>query len=179
MDSRLHDVLRDIHAFSCISNLAYETTRKLSPELYNEIMISILYRLMHLSFDTDPLQESIRTGLIALSSAIFVQRDILQHPYDHLARVYSNALVKLRNSTDLTLPVPIVLWLTMVLHLVAQKELSPTDWQSIWLDETVLHTGINTWPQALDILRSVVWVSFMHDRIGQRVIEATILRLQI
>jgi hypothetical protein len=109
MDTRLHNTLRDLHTFSCISNLAYETTRKLSPDTYSEIMISILYRLTHLFFDNDPLQESIRTGLIAFSSAIFIQRDFMEHPYDRLLNIYSNALFRLRKSTDIDLPVPIVL----------------------------------------------------------------------
>jgi hypothetical protein len=178
VDTRLHNALRDLHAFSCISNLAYETTRKLSPDTYNEIMISILYRLTHLSFESDPLQESIRTGLIAFSSAIFIQRDFMEHPYDHLLNIYSNALFRLRKSTDIDLPVPIVLWLTMLLHLVARKEPSPADWQSIWLDEAILHAGIDLWSQAREILRSVVWVGFIHDRLGKQAFEAAMFRLQ-
>jgi len=178
LDIRLRNALRDIHAFSCISNLAYETTCKLPPDIYNEIMISILYRLTHLSFESDPLQESIRTGLMAFSSAIFIQRDFMAHPYDHLLNIYSNALFTLRNSADIDLPVPIVLWLAMLLHLVAHKEPSPADWQSVWLEEAILQAGINSWPQAREILRSVVWVSFIHDRLGKQVFEAAMLRLQ-
>jgi hypothetical protein len=81
LDTRLHNTLRDLHSFSCISNLAYQTTRKLSPEIYNEMMISILYRLTHLSFESDPLQETVRIGLLAFSSTIFMQRHYKKQPY--------------------------------------------------------------------------------------------------
>jgi hypothetical protein len=33
LDTRLHNALKDLHSFSCISNLAYQTTRKLSSEI--------------------------------------------------------------------------------------------------------------------------------------------------
>lgn len=178
MDVRLHNALRDLHAFSCISNLAYETTRKLSPEVYNEMMISILYRLTHLSFESDHLQESVRTGLLAYSSAVFIQRDFMDRPHDHLINIFSNALFRLRNSADIDLPVPIVLWLAMLLHLVARKVLSPLDWKSVWLHEAILRAGIDSWPQAREILRSVVWVGFIHDRLGKQIFETAMFRLQ-
>jgi hypothetical protein len=127
MGTRLHNALRDLHAFSCISNLGYQTTRKLSPDIYNEMLISILYRLTHLSFESDPMQEAIRIGLLAFSSTVFIQRQFMEQPYDHLLNLYSNALCRLRESAYIDLPVPIVLWLTVVSHVVAHKEPSQAD----------------------------------------------------
>ncbi|TAQ83723.1 hypothetical protein B7494_g7953 [Chlorociboria aeruginascens] len=156
LDTRLRNALRDLHAFSCISNLAYQTTRKLSPETYNEMSISILYRLTYLCFERDPLQEVIRVGLLAISSTIFMQRYFLGKPYNHLLNLYSNALLRLLESIDVDLPVPILLWLMMLSHVVIDKEPSPTDWRSLWLDKAILRAGINSWPQAQEILRSIV-----------------------
>ena len=178
LDTKLHDSLRDLHAFACISNLAYEKTCKLSPETYNEVMISILYRLTHLSFESDPLQESVRAGLIAFSSAIYLQRHFMRNPYDHMLNIYSNALFKLYESPGIGLPVPIVLWLTMLLHLVANNKPGPEDWQSVWLDKTILHASLNSWSQARDILRSFAWIGFLHDRPGKQIFEAAVSRLQ-
>jgi hypothetical protein len=178
VDKRLNIVLRDLHTFSCISNLAYQTTRKVSPDLYNEIMISILYRLTHLSFKSDPIQEAIRIGLLAVSSTIFMQRHFMEHPYDHLLNLYRNALFKLSEITDLELPIPIVLWLTMLFHVVAHKEPSPADGLSVWLDKAILGANIDSWPQAREILRSIVWVDFIHDRLGQPAFETTMFRLK-
>jgi hypothetical protein len=176
LDTRLHNALRDLHAFSCISNVAYQTTRKLSPDTYNEMMISILYRLTHLSFESDILQEVIRTGLLVFSSTIFMQRVFMDQPYDHLLSLYSNALSRLRKFTDIDLPVPIVLWLTMLSHAVAHEEPSPGNWRSVWLDEAILRSDINSWVQALEILRSIAWVNFIHDRLGKQAFEAAMLR---
>ncbi|KFY91349.1 hypothetical protein V498_05514 [Pseudogymnoascus sp. VKM F-4517 (FW-2822)] len=177
VDKRLHNALRDLHTFSCISNLAYETTRKLSPDIYNEMMTSILYRLTNLSFESDPLQEALRVGLLAVSSTIFMQRQFAEHPYDHLLNLQLKSLLKLREFTDTDIPVPIVLWLTILLHALESNGASP-DWLSAWLDEVIFCAGIKSWHQAHSILRSMVWVNFVHDRCGMRVFEAAMLRLE-
>jgi hypothetical protein len=69
LNPKLANGWKDLHA--CLSNLAYQTTCKLSPDTYNEMMISILYRLKHLSFEDGPLQEAIRAGSLTFSSTIF------------------------------------------------------------------------------------------------------------
>jgi hypothetical protein len=178
LDTRLHNALRDLHTFSCLSNLAYQTTRKISPEMYNEIMISVLYRLTQLSFESDPIQDAIRIGLLAVSSTIFMQRHFMDHPYDHLLNLYHNALFTLLESTNVDFPLPIILWLTMLAHVVARKEPSPEDWLSAGLDKSILRAGIDTWPQAHEMLRSIVWVDFTHDRLGKQAFEASIFRLE-
>ena len=177
MDVRLHNVLRDLHAFSCLSNLAYQTTRKLSPEIYNEMMISILYRLTHLSFKSDPLQEAIRNGLLACSSAIFVQRQFMDRPYDQLLNLYNDSLSQLRKATDIDLPVSILLWLTMLSYVIVHEDPSRKDEERAWLDEAITRADIDSWSQAREILKSVVWIDFMHDRRGKEVFESAILRL--
>ena len=166
-----------MHAFSCLSNLAYQTTRKLSPETYNEMMISILYRLTHLSFKIDLLQEAVRSALLAFASAMFIQRRHMEQPNDHLLNLYSNTLFRLRKATDVDVPVPIVLWLTMLSHVVAHDEPSREDWRSVWLDEAISRAGIDSWAQAREILKSVVWIDFIDDRPGKKVYESAMLRL--
>lgn len=178
VDAKLLNIIRDLHTFACISNLAYETTSKLSPETYNEIFISSLYRLTHLSFDADPIQESIRTGLMAFSSAIYLQPTFMEHAYDNLFNTYSNALFSLHQSPDIDLPVSIKLWLTILFHLVAHKEPCSGDWQIVWFDETITQAGLNSWSQVREILRSFMWVGFIHDRPGREFFEAARLRIQ-
>ena len=103
----------------------------------------------------------------------------MEHPYDHLLNLSRNALFKLHESTSIDVPVPIVLWLTMVLYVVgAHKEPSPAEWLSAWLDETIVHAGIESWSKAREIPRSIVWVDFIHDRVGEPVFEAAMLRLK-
>ncbi len=178
VDTRLHNAMRDLHAFSCISNVAYQTKSKLSPDTYNEMTISILYRLAHLSFERDPLQEAIRIGLLSFASTVFMQRHFMEQPYDHLLNIYSNALLKLYESTNIDLPVPILLWLTMLSHVAMAKGHLPMDWRSVWLDEVILRAGIDSWPQLREMLRSIAWVDFIHDQLGKQAFEAAMVRLE-
>ncbi|TVY90611.1 hypothetical protein LAWI1_G005612 [Lachnellula willkommii] len=177
IDTRLHNIFRDLHAFSCISNLAYQTTRKLSPDIYNEVMISILYRLTHLSFDHNPMQEVLRISLLAVSSTIFMQRQFMDNPYAHLLNLYRNALSKLSSSTGPQLPVSLSLWMTVLLHVVECNEQSLEDGRGERLDRAVSNAGVESWPQAREMLRSVVWIDFVHDRVGKLVFEASMVRL--
>jgi hypothetical protein len=178
LDPKLANSWKDLHAFSCMSNLAYQTTRKLSPDTYNEMMISILYRLTHLSFKDDPLQEAIRTGLLTFSSTIFLTRHFMKQRYEHLFNLFSSALFKLCQSTRIIVPRPIMLWLMILYHVVAYREPSPEDWLSVWLDKAVPLTRVDTWPQAHRILKSVMWVDFVHDAPGKKAFEAAIQRLE-
>ena len=177
VDARLHNTLKDLHAFSCLSNIAYQTTRKLSPDLYNEMMVSILYRLTHLSYKSDALQEAMRSGLLAVCSAIFMQRQFMEQPCAHILDLYSSALFRLRKTTDTDLPGPMVLWLTMMFHVVAHKESPRGDWAKIWLDEAISCAGIGCWSQLREMLQSVVWIDFIHDRPGKKVFASAMLRL--
>lgn len=178
LDPKFGNCWKDLHAFSCMSNLAYQTTHKLSPDTYNEMMISILYRLMHLSFEEGSLQEAIRTGLLTFSSTIFLTRLYMKHPYEHLFNLFSSALFKLCQSTSITVPQPIMLWLMILYHVVAYNQPSPGDWQTVWLGKAVSLTGVTIWPQAHGILKSIMWVDFVHDVPGKKAFEAAVQRLE-
>lgn len=196
LDSRLGNCWKDIHAFSCLSNLAYQTTRKLSPESYNEMMISALYRLTHLSFDDNDnndnqiLQEAIRIGLLTFCSTIFLTRHYMEQPYEHLFGLFSSALFKLlcqsaaatttpSISRTVQPPPPVMLWLMVLYHVVGinyrkEKE-DDHNWQKVWLNNVIsLNNSVDAWPQAHSILKSVMWVGFVHDAAAKKIFHTTI-----
>lgn len=178
LDTRLGNALKDLHAFSCLSNLAYQTTRKLAPATYNEMMVSILYRLTHLSFGNDTVQETVRLGLLVFASTIFLQRQYMEQRYDQLLDLYDRSLLGLRKVTDLDLPAPISLWLTILPQLVGGTVRGVKDWRTEWLDESILRTGTDSWCQACEMLRSICWVDFVHNRSGHQAFESAKFRLQ-
>ena len=167
LDSRLKNVLRDLHAFSCLSNLAYQTTRKLSPALYNEMMVSILYRLTHLSFWDEAVQETIRLGLLVFASTVFLQRQYAPQRFDRLLELYNKALFELCHLQGLDLPAPISLWLTILPHLVSSARSARKDWHTEWLADVILQVRVEPWTQACGMLRSIAWVDFIHDQPGK------------
>lgn len=102
----------------------------------------------------------------------------MERPYDHLLKLYSNALFRLNQCKDIDLPIAIELWLTIMSHVVAHQDHSPADWQSVWLDKAILRANITLWPQASELLRSIAWVDFIHDRRGKQAFEAALLRIK-
>lgn len=177
LDWRLQNAWNDLHAFSCISNLAYQTTRKLSPETYNEMMISILYRLAHLSFD-DLLEEAVRTGLLAYASTLFMQRHYMQKPHEYLLNTYAAALQKLRQSPDVNFPSPVALWFTLVYLVLACQDTVTEDWPGVWIDEAVACLRVDSWSQAHDMLKAIMWVDFVHTPTGLKAFDASVSRAQ-
>ncbi|EXJ91049.1 hypothetical protein A1O1_04156 [Capronia coronata CBS 617.96] len=180
LDPKLGNCWKDIHAFSCLSNLAYQTTRKLSPDVYNEMMVSILYRLTRLSFEDDLLQDMIRIGLLVYCSTLFLTRQYLERPYERLCNLFDAALLRLCqvSANEVPLPPLVLLWLLILRHLVAyQERCSESDsWQTVWLDKAVVLTGVDTWLQAQRVLRSVMWVDFVHDERGKECFDASRMR---
>jgi hypothetical protein len=172
LEQPLLNAWKDLHAFPCFSNLAYQTTRKLSPEIYNEMMTSILYRLTHLSFKNNIFQETIRTALLAFASTIFMIRPFADQPYSHLFEFYGDLLFRLRQSKGIALPVAINLWLSILFHTTSNTDRAAMDRDSGWLKEAVIRANISSWTEAHDMLRSVMWVGFVHDRFGKQAFES-------
>ncbi|KAI1611401.1 hypothetical protein EDD36DRAFT_287556 [Exophiala viscosa] len=179
LDSKLQNCWNDIHAFSCLSNLAYQTTRKLSPETYNEMVVSILYRLTQLSFTDDPLQEIIRVALLVYCTTIFLTRSFRQQPCDHLSELFKTALFNLCHASTIIVPPAVMLWLLLLYHVTVYKGPSVDLWGDEWLDRAVSIAGVDTWIQAHPVLRSVMWVDFVHNSAGQKAFMAAIERLKV
>lgn len=177
LDPQLGNCWKDIHAFSCLSNMAYQTGGKFSPETYNEMMISILYRLMHLSFLDDGMQRLVQTALLTYCSTVFLIRMYQANPYGRLKDLFSTELFKFFQSTSRCVPQVVAFWLLMINHLVPNEDSCPTEWQTVWLDETIALDREGTWAGASTMLKSVMWVDFVHDAQGRKVYDAAIERL--
>lgn len=51
-----------------------------------------------------------RSGLLAVASAIFIQHQFMEQSYDYVLHLYINVLSRLSKATNIDLPIPIVLW---------------------------------------------------------------------
>lgn len=177
LDPRLGNCWKDLHAFSCMSRVAYQTTQKLSPETYNEMMVSIFYRLIRLSFNGDAVSETIRLGMLAFCATIFLMPQDRQQPLERLLDSFRNSLFELlRRPERAPLPPVVLLWLVVILHFVAAEEAAAADWEGIWRGDGTPLMSVD-WDEALGMLKSVMWVDFVHDVPGQRAFKAAARRL--
>lgn len=77
-DIRLVSVWLDLREFTMSFYLAQQTKRKISPILFQEVLISVQYRLHHLCFMSDDRQGTIRLAMLVFSASLFL--DVQSHP---------------------------------------------------------------------------------------------------
>jgi len=170
LDDRLANVWKDLHEFSLISNLAYQTGRKLDPHMFNDMMLLILYRLLHLAFDDDSVSEAIRVGLVAFAATMFLRGKGAGRQYYYLAGVFHDVLTLHASGDDL--PPTIQLWLLLVWGVYSGTQLHE-EWLVLWLKRTLQHLQVETWEEMRKALKSVMWIEFLHDPHGKIVFEGS------
>jgi hypothetical protein len=92
----------------------------------------------------------------------------LKQPYERLCELFEITLNQLCqiNGGITTLPSSIMLWLMMLYHLVAGRDLLHDPCETGWLEKAILLVEADSWSEGHEILRSVMWVDFVHDSVG-------------
>ncbi|KAJ0116025.1 hypothetical protein J7T55_004969 [Diaporthe amygdali] len=56
----------------------------------------------------------------------------------------------------------------MVFYMITKGFQNAGDWSHTWLQNAISATRMSTWPEMRQVLKSVMWVDFVHDEIGQQ-----------
>lgn len=168
MDEKLVKVWDDLREFCRITNLAHETSRKISTSLFNEALISTFYKLLNLSYPTEPLSEALRVGMLAFGVTIFLSSKEVKQPYASLIESYRNALLELKRGSA-EMPSSITLWLLLLWNTLISPQ-SGLDFSRGWLGEVLVSLNIRSWIEIRKVLKDIMWVDFMHDEPGRHVI---------
>ncbi|RBR26432.1 uncharacterized protein FIESC28_00726 [Fusarium coffeatum] len=165
-DYRLQNTFKDLRDFSFLANRLSPTSQKLKPEAFQEIMLSIQYRLLQLSF-TEPLQEALRVGLLAYESTIFLQ---IQG-----TKLKSESFRVQMQETIQAVPVlgeataNIKLWLLLVGSMMVFEGTEE------WLVQTIRSlAGRQGWKDVRSRVRDVMWIDVIHDTPGRKAYEAVL-----
>ncbi|KIX03867.1 uncharacterized protein Z518_07420 [Rhinocladiella mackenziei CBS 650.93] len=113
LDTRLRLVWDDISELVRATNMATQCKLYIDKELYQEVMISTHYRLVHLRFVTGDVNETTRLGLLAFASTLFLQSRGVKTQYEYLAQCLQNAISLLGHKTR-AIPTQLTLWLHIV-----------------------------------------------------------------
>ncbi|KAK6453115.1 hypothetical protein FP744_10009367 [Trichoderma asperellum] len=163
LDKRVTNIWNDLKEFSQICNLASQTPHKLSPNIFSEIMISIYYRLLSLKFEDDPVAEAIRVAMMAFGAGIFFQWRGIRQRLAHLDRLSQSSLSNLKES-QIRLPPLFILWL-LVVQISTFAQLPPVNNLRLWVDDTVSQLRISNSKQGRQMLKSVMWIDYCHDKL--------------
>ncbi|KAJ9273845.1 hypothetical protein DTO212C5_124 [Paecilomyces variotii] len=169
-DIRLVNVWLDLRELTTGINLAHQTQCKVSSGLFQEALISVQYRLQHLSYNVHDKQEVLRVAMLTLSIVLLIDIRGISIRYQHLAGKLRAALQSSEHDVNDQL-LRLALWLLFV----GRVSLLDGPEDALWLGAKLLTIsqtlGITTWPEARHILKSFMWVDGIHDKAGKDFFE--------
>ncbi|KAF1964065.1 hypothetical protein BU23DRAFT_494060 [Bimuria novae-zelandiae CBS 107.79] len=171
LDPRLQDVLGDVISTSTLFN-DLPSTRKVDLYLYQEIFVSILYRLHAIPFHPNPnlpptIGDAYHVGLTLFMMSLFLQHG------RHRILQYSNVTRRLKDVLEsMTLEQEdwLRFWLLMV-EAVWVAEDEGTEWLVRMVGEQARKMGLETWKDARDAVLRYPWIGALHDEPGRLIWE--------
>ncbi|VUC31523.1 unnamed protein product [Clonostachys rosea] len=174
LEPRLCTIWEDLRQFRRMSVFANEENHKIPKDTFSELMVSLLYRLVNLSYDLDSPNEVVRLGLVGYASSIFLQWT-KKVEFPHLRHMLGGTLKGVHSGIS-DIPMPARLWLFFTWHL-----LRPPEQEAGILDGLLETTYCNetplSWSHVQGLLRSSVWIGHMHDTEGEAIYRRAILRI--
>lgn len=157
-DYKLRNVFLDLRDFSNMVNSIILTRKKIKPEWFQEMMLSIQYRLLHLEYSltTHPLEEAVRLGLLAFETTVF-----LQIPGSKMiSKVFAEQLRAAVQMVFATQP----LLLDLKLWILLIGSIMVFDIKEPWLVESITElTQGQSWETVRQRLKSIMWIDKVHD----------------
>jgi hypothetical protein len=166
-DAKLLSVWADLRELTKLSNLAKQTSQKIPAAAFNEMQVSILYRLIFLEgYHRDRSETGlIWACLLAFAFTIFIRHQ--NHVMQRFDRVTGRLRAARRSLSDsaLTMSTSLTLWMLMTLRVAV-----PTDQVESW-EREVLYTAvpdlnIEAWPRVQSLLKEFMWIECLQEGLG-------------
>jgi hypothetical protein len=177
--TRHHDiagVVTDMISVSIIFNDNY-TCCRLDPDAYQEILISVCYRLLHACpfgvYELETIQESaLSLGLLAFMTTMLFQHGRSQRlPYELLASLLRNLLLDEKNASSIEGKTS--LWLLFVGG-ISVLGVEDRDWLIPRIKASLRALHLSSWKDALDEIKQFPWISVIHDQPGKQIWKAVV-----
>lgn len=163
----------DLREFVKAINLAHQTGRNISTELFQEALISLQYRLQCLTYNIQDLQETVRLSMLALSTSIFLEKDGIELRCTALAEELRTALQLVQYSAN-TDYLKLTLWLLVIGRVSVLDSPEDSCWLKAKLSTTSQALGLLSWKEARLVLKTFIWMDAMHDEPGKIIFDDAI-----
>lgn len=181
-DTRLINVWLDLFAFTTAVNLARQTKTRIAPELFQEALISVHYRLHRLSREganhSDEGQDVLRHAMLAFSTTFFLE--VHSGKFQSLAAAFRSLLQAWqvrqtaasysRGSSHQMLELN--LWMTFVAAVSVLGGLDNHYWLREEVRKTTQHLNLTDWNMTRAVLKQLLWVEVIHDAPGKKFYES-------
>ncbi|KAI1415452.1 hypothetical protein F5Y13DRAFT_156057 [Hypoxylon sp. FL1857] len=169
LDTRLCAIWDDVSEFVRAANITTQCKREIDSDLYHEVMLSIHYRLANVNFEIGSVNETIRLGLLAFASTLFLQWRGVNTRYKDLSQRLKTALSLLRHETR-AIPNQLTVWLYITSSISTLSEDEQVCFKSAAL-RALRNTGLKSWGEARVSLKSVLWVDIIFDSRAKQLVE--------
>ncbi|CZR59936.1 uncharacterized protein PAC_09831 [Phialocephala subalpina] len=168
-DTKLGNILADHQEFTRDANLAFQTRRKMDYTLCQEILISILYRLLLLNVTPGSLDEAIYVGMLAFSTNIFLQMRSFPMQFGKLSSQLRDTIHRLHCLEDNSI-LELKIWLLFVARIVIVAG-DGDSWIAPEMRKTLKALDLPSWKLVRDRLKKYLWISMLHDASGKKAFE--------
>ena len=173
-DSKLDQAFSEV---SHLCELINSRASRLTPLMFQEILTSLCYRLLHLyPFASvrpiEDVDDACHTALLAFMTSFLFQHGRFERlPYRLLRRQLSSSVNRLLKAPEMN---ERALWLLFVGG-VTVFESHDRIWLIPAIKACLIALKIDEWTVALGILKSRAWVGCLHDEDGYRLWQAALL----
>lgn len=166
LDAYLAEIWLITRKFCLLTNLGTQTGMRMQPATIYRTMTAVMYRLLHMSFTSGSLDETVRLGLLAFTHHVFLQwqgiKPSFRHQFRHAYRNYLQI-----HPLD-TAPPQLLLWL-LVIGAVSLFSISEELWLRGKLQRQIGICEANTWKKLQEMLKSFMWIPLLDEKSGEEV----------
>lgn len=169
-DIRLVNIWLDLKDFTNSINMAQQTCQKLASKQFQEILISLQYRLQCLAYGHHDIQEIIRHVMLACATTLFMKATDLPAQCRPLAMQLRQDLGYLEAQDDKNL-LKLQVWSICISRASVLSTEGELPWLNNWLRKACRMLEVSSWEEARRILKHFIWVDLIHGPIGQPFFE--------
>lgn len=173
IDSRLRNVWADAREFCALVNLASITGRKIRPRLFQEIMVTLQYRLLHYEVGSTGLHVSIshaiQIGILVFTTTIFLHVAGIPTRYYWLTSQIRKMLKAWEIPTD-TQGRKLRLWLLCISSISGLYD-GTGEWLSPATSHALAELDLKEWRDVKVILKEYLWIDVLHDPLAENVMK--------
>jgi hypothetical protein len=173
LDMRLRFIWDDLGECCRSVKIATQCGLDIDKEIYEDLMLSVHYRLLHVRFTPGTNNALMQLGLNTFASSIFLQRRGQHISYKFLHDQFKGQL-SLQDIVRHDIPPSVLLWLCTIYATVLSGE-DDIDWLHPIVAELLRRQELASWAEINVLLKSVLWVDELNEVASKQIVESILL----
>jgi len=165
-DAKVTNLWADFKCFTALANLAFQSDRKLKPEMFQDMLTSVMYRTMLLDLSSQSTPRLLHMGMLAFGATVFLQAHGVKARFENMSRRLREAICATDVDNGQDALHEIKLWSLFVMKLSAVTN-EDDDWIVPRLRAQIRKNGAGSWKEVRSALKKSLWIDAIHDEDGE------------